>query len=177
MTRSVFSKELQVFAVTVGHVSHYKSVKTSCCCSCFFKEKLQNCDTVIFFLRKCVVAVSPHSLLNSPLSVHGGRGEGIGLCFIPFIFSPFNTHLEFQVRTVYLSAGTSPLGGFSSPCISIVFSFQSQNPVEIYNIAKNLVPSLSGYISGRLWWKRLCQNNTAGKTPRTQLAQREREKM
>lgn len=72
-----------------------------------------------------------------------------------------DAHLEFRVHTVYLSAGTSALrGGYlphpPTPCISISYSFQSWNPVQIYNTRRNrtLVPSLSGYISERLWWDR-----------------------
>lgn len=89
----------------------------------------------------------------------------------PIYFSLLSdAHLEFQVHTVYLSAGTSALGGFGSPCISILYSFQSRNPVQIYNTGRNLSRPLAKWLHQRVSLvetEQVCQNNTARKMPRT----------
>lgn len=69
-----------------------------------------------------------------------------------------------------MSAGTPALGGFGSACISISYSFQSRNPVQIYNTGRNLSRPLAKWLHQRaslVETEQVCQNNTAWKTPRT----------
>lgn len=110
-----------------------------------------------------------HSHSDSQLSAREGGGRWVFASIHLFLLLS-NAHLEFQVHTVYLSAGTSALGGLGSACFSISYSFQSRNPVQIYNTGRNLSCPLAKWLHQRaslVETEQVCQNNTAWKTPRT----------
>lgn len=67
---------------------------------------------------------------------------------------------------------TASLRGIQFPFISIPHSFQSQHPVQIYNMARNLRRPLAKWQHqpvSLVETEQLCRNNTAWKTLRTQL--------
>lgn len=71
-----------------------------------------------------------------------------------------------------LTTETSSLRGVQFPFILIPHSFQSQHPVQIYNMARNLSRPLAKWqhqLVSLVETEQLCQNNAAWKTLRTQL--------
>lgn len=80
--------------------------------------------------------------------------------------------MKFQLRTVCLTTETSSLRGIQFPFFSIAHSFQSQHPLQIYNMARNLSRPLAKWqhqLVSLVETEQLCQNNAAWKTLRTQL--------
>lgn len=135
----------------------------------FIKEKSKLVTLSEFQETLCRCSRATFTLRLSTVCLWGWREGGRSASF--HLFSLLSdAHLEFQVHIVYLSAGTSPLEGFGSPRISISCSFQSRNPVQIYNTGRNLTCPLAKWLHQRaslVETEQVCQNNTAWKTPRT----------
>lgn len=79
-----------------------------------------------------------------------GREREAGLCIIPFIFSP--SRCTFRIPSAHSlleCRNVTTRGGFGSPRISISYSFQSRNPVQIYNTGRNLSRPLAKWLHQR----------------------------